>query len=78
MSHIANKIRSTEFEPLKFQHYETWQNTDEEKKRECVNMVFQGCRVVCGVVAPNASKKIFEVIFQKNDPQETDDLLMYA
>ena len=80
ISHIANKIRSTEFEPLKIQHYETWQDTDEDKKREWINMVFEGCRVVCGVVAPNASKELFEVIFQKNDPQVTDDLklLMYA
>ena len=75
MNLLSKQMGTADFIPLTFQHTKSWQETAEHEKAKCIDMAAEGCRVVCGVVAPNATNDLFETVFRKHDDQSvTRDL----
>ena len=64
--------------PLTFQLSTPWEEAIPDERKTCIEKATKACEVICSVIAPNCSEKLFQAIHQPtaNDLDEaTEDLI---
>lgn len=71
-------LQSKIFSPLTFQLSTTWEKSKPEEKELCIQKATEACNVICSVIAPKDSEKLFEAIQQPASAERlgpSDDLI---
>ena len=78
MSKIALHTPKQNIQPLTFQLSTTWEKSKPEEKELCIQKATEACNVICSVIAPKDSEKLFEAIQQPASAERlgpSDDLI---
>ncbi|KAL9958399.1 hypothetical protein ACROYT_G035406 [Oculina patagonica] len=78
MSKIAMHTPEQNIQPLTFQLSTTWEKSKPDEKELCIQRATEACSVICSVIAPKDSAKLFEAIQQPASGERfgpTDDLI---
>ena len=78
MAKIARHSKREDLMPLTFQLSTTWEEAIPDERKTCIEKATKACEVICSVIAPNGSEKLFQAIHQPtaNDLDEpTEDLI---
>ena len=78
MAKIARHSKREDLMPLTFQLSTTWEEAIPDERKTCIEKATKAFEVICSVIAPNGSEKLFQAIHQPtaNDLDEpTEDLI---
>ena len=65
MYNIASLSEKGTVEPLTFRLKSEWDEATQQEKALCIEQVEEGCRAVCGVIAPKDTEKLLRA-FQES------------
>ena len=73
-----DKLSQGKFQPLKSPLRKQWDDATAIEQRDCLKTAEMSCRILCGVIAPNAGDKLYEALTMEKNVQATNDLRTLA
>ena len=69
------KISLGKFQPLKAPLTKRWEVATSNEKENCLKTAEMSCRLVCSVIAPNDSDKLYKALVMAREKQSSHDIL---